>query len=340
MKFIGGDFSNIEGRINAWLAGEQWKIDAFKLYDLGVGPDVYNSSFERAFGRPVQDKSDRQLGKIQELALGYQGGVGAYLKFVQTYQMRIELLIEPVRLITPPSIWESTLRDYNSATDKNNLLEEQWAAIKIIVRNWREAHPATKQSWYDLEAAGVEAVTNPDVVISVYNGRVRYLSNRNFLFCQSPSGHVISYPQPYMRVVETEYVRIGEMWINTDEYLAHEIELFRDLGFPFKKRKKNVVWFWGMELETKRWRTTYLYGGHQCENIVQFVAGCILKGAMKKVRAAGYSIRLHSHDEILALCKDEFGNKMKFEQLMQIDEPWLAGLPLVAKAWEDKRYMK
>jgi DNA polymerase len=340
VKFVGGDLSNIEGRVNAWLAGEEWKLQAFMMYDWGLGPDLYDVVYERSFGRFPNDKEERQLGKIQDLASGYGGGVGAYLKFVKTYKMDLSRLPEPVKNVTLPATWEKVLTEYDGAWDKNELPRETWTAIKILTRNWRNAHPAIVQSWYDLEDAVISAVSSPNVTQYVYQGRGQYRSDGNFLYCCLPSGRVISYAQPYVRWTEQEYVKIGEEWRKTDEFFEYELEIFKLMGFPFKTKGKNVVWFWGMELETKRWRTTYLYGGHLCENFVQAAARCILDRGMIRVAHAGYNIIMHSHDEIVAWVRDNFGNKTEFERLMTIKEVWLAGLPLAAKGWEDKVYMK
>jgi DNA polymerase len=340
MKFFVGDLANIEGRVNAWLAGETWKIQTFYFYDWGVGPDVYNVVYKRSFGRFPNDKEERQLGKIQDLACGYGGGVGAYLKFVMTYKMKLSTLVEPVKRVTDQATWEKVLLEYDNAFDKHELEREIWAAVKILVRGWRNGHPAIVQSWYDLEDAVIGAVSEPNVPFYVYNGRGQYMSDGNFLYCCLPSGRVISYAQPYVRWTEQEYVKIGDTWRMTDEFFEYELEIFKLMGFPFKKRGKNVVWFWGMELETKRWRTTYLYGGHLCENFVQAAARCILDRGMTRLAAAGYPIIMHSHDEIVAWVQDNFGSKAEFERLMTLPQIWLAGLPLSAKVSEDKRYMK
>jgi DNA polymerase len=125
-KLVIADLSNIEGRVLAWLAGEDWKIEAFKLYDRGEGPDLYKVTAGRILGKDPFDvtKSERQTqGKVPELAGGYGGGLGAYRKM---------------------------------GGDVFNAMDDD--AIMEIVQAWRKAHPATKKLWYDTEGAVRSAV--------------------------------------------------------------------------------------------------------------------------------------------------------------------------------------
>lgn len=125
-KLVIADLSNIEGRVLAWLAGEQWKIEAFKAYDRGEGPDLYKVTAGRILGKDPFDvtKEERQnQGKVPELAGGYGGGLGAYRTMGgETF----------------------------NAMDDERIME--------IVHAWRKAHPATKKLWYDVEGAVRDAL--------------------------------------------------------------------------------------------------------------------------------------------------------------------------------------
>ena len=86
-KLIGGDLSNIEARVNAWLANERWLLDAYQAQDEGHGVDLYKLSYARAFGTAIEDIDfeQRQIGKVTTLACGYQGSVGAYVGMGKGY---------------------------------------------------------------------------------------------------------------------------------------------------------------------------------------------------------------------------------------------------------------
>lgn len=173
-KFVVADLSNIEGRMAAWLAGEQWKLDAFKAFDTGSGADLYVVAYARSFGVSVEDVLDnkkngdgsmRQIGKVQELSLQYQGGPNAFCKMA------------------------GSLADTLSEDEING-----------IVQAWRKAHPAIKGTWYDLEAAARAALRAPGESFEV-KGALRFDSltddfGLRWLRMRLPSGRFICYCNP------------------------------------------------------------------------------------------------------------------------------------------------
>ena len=159
------DLSNIEGRVLAWLADEQWKIEAFKLYDRGEGPDLYKVTAGRILDKDPFDvvKLERQnQGKVPELAGGFGGGLGAYRKM---------------------------------GGDVFNAMDDD--AIMEIVQAWRKAHPATKKLWYDVEGAVRSAVRAPDESFEV-RGLLRIDSAKgpdsvDYVRIRLPSGRYLCY---------------------------------------------------------------------------------------------------------------------------------------------------
>lgn len=178
-KLVGGDFSNIEGRIAAWLAGETWKLQAFRDYDAGTGPDLYRVMASRILEKSVDriDKPDRQLwGKVPELACGYQGGFAAFQRMGAKYGVRL-----PESKVMP------------------------------IVRGWREGNPRIVAAWGELQEAALNAVSAPGCVVTALGGRISYVVANGFLFCKLPVGRVIAYVSPTIEWKTKEVTIDGEL---------------------------------------------------------------------------------------------------------------------------------
>ena len=287
-KLIGGDFSNIEGRVNAWFAGEHWKLDAFRAYDAGEGPDLYRVMAGEILDKTPTDisKVERQTtGKVPELACGYQGGLKAFQKMAYTQD-------PPVRV-----------------TD---------AEARSIVRLWRDRNPGIVASWSELQDAAIQAVEARGCIVPVLGDKVRYVADAKFLYCKLPSGRVIHYPSPSVS------------WKEKVVTIDDEEIVLRNRG----------VTFYGVDSVTKRWGPQDLYGGMQCNHIVQGTARDLMVEAMFAVEKAGYPIVLTVHDELLCEVDEDFGSVEEFESLMGELPVWAEGLPLVAQAWSDKRYVK
>ena len=164
-KLVGGDYSNIEGRVNAWLAGEDWKVQAFADFDAGGGHDLYVLAISKALGIDPNsvDKPLRQQGKTMELALGYQGGVRAFQKMAANVGLYVT--------------------------------DERADELKL---GWREAHPAIVKSWYALQDAAIEAVRRPGLKVPCCDGKIIYMVARGILWCRLPSGRPLAYVGPHI----------------------------------------------------------------------------------------------------------------------------------------------
>ena len=155
-KFIVSDFSAIEARVIAWLAGEQWRMEVFKN-----GGDIYCASASQMFHVPVvkhgQNGHLRQKGKIAELALGYGGSVGA-LKAMGALEMGLSE-----------------------------------AELLPLVKAWRESNPNIVQLWWDVDEAVMAAISRKSAT-EAHDIRFQYKSG--MLFITLPSGRQLSYVKP------------------------------------------------------------------------------------------------------------------------------------------------
>ncbi len=156
-KFIVSDFSAIEARVIAWLAGEKWRLDVFNSHGK-----IYEASAAQMFNVPIEtiDKGSplRQKGKVAELALGYQGSVGA-LKSMGALKMGL---------------------------DEEELLP--------LVNQWRSSNSKIVQFWYEIENKVKEAIANRSTVRIKDNLKAIYRSG--ILFIELPSGRRLAYPKP------------------------------------------------------------------------------------------------------------------------------------------------
>lgn len=313
-RLVAADYSNIEGRVLAWLAGEAWKLDAFKAADRGDGPDVYKITAGDLLGKVPKDitKGERQdLGKVPELASGYQGGHGAYIKMGATGAV-LARIVAATRAVTSPEAWQKAENRFDA---RSPLTVEEWTALRIVIDRWRAKHPMIKQFWKDLESAAMEAVVHKGRQVNV--GRVAFRVVGSFLWMQIPSGRAICMPYPAITWKEMS-------WLDDD-------------GEPVFKE---VVSFKTVDSVTNQWVTAYCYGGQLSNYATQGTARDIMAEAMPRVEAAGYPVVLSVHDELVCEVDEDFGGADEFEKLMTVLPKWADGLPVSAEAWEGARYHK
>lgn len=161
-KLVSSDLANIEGRFLAWLAGEEWKLRAFREYDAGIGPDLYYVGAAEVLGIKIEDVTADQRqaqGKVPELACGYQGAVGAFQSMARIYG-----------------------------------LEMSDARALEIVKAWRRKNKKIVDLWYEAERAAIRAAEQPGLRVEAADGKLVFQRDGSWLRMRLPSGRCLCYP--------------------------------------------------------------------------------------------------------------------------------------------------
>lgn len=349
-KFVVADYSNVEGRGLAWLAGEETALDTFR-----AGLDIYCVTAGKMFGMDPDDikknfKEIRQIGKACELGLGYEGGVGAFVTFAKNLGLDLIEMAKTMDGTFPDHIWAATARGYEWARiqeakrpphpgEKDDrpsyiLDKKVWRTCDAIKRMWRESHPETVAFWRDLKDGILAAVRNPgrefwagahlrrngERAIRIWRTVEFDSSGRKvpgwWLCMELPSGRILSYPGIGVSVTK-ETDEDGR--VNTNVRIKYQ----------------------GENQLTRQWTTLYTHGGKACENIVQALCRDLLAYAMINVEGGGYPIVLSVHDELVCETPDTPEYTVgELEKLMCALPEWAEGFPLVAEGQELKRYAK
>ena len=308
-ELIVADWSNIEGRVLAILAGEGWVIEAFREFDtrltvdgawiefldsykeiyewaldekkkeITLGPDLYIKNYASTFNISEKEvtKLQRNIGKILTLSLGYQGSIGAWRKMT------------------------AGNRDLPFFSDEE---------IKEIVMMWRGANRNIVKLWHSLHKASILAVQNPG---QPYLGTpmgcppVIYSYQEGYLICQLPSGRNMFYPKA--RLEETTFGGLEVVYSCV------------------KNGKAKDVW---------------LYPGILAENVTQAVARDILTHSLVELdKLQGIKIAAHVHDEVVCNRKLTSTTTLRdMERIMSTPPEWAKGWPLAVKGWSGPRFKK
>ncbi|MBU3100689.1 MULTISPECIES: DNA polymerase [Clostridium] len=184
-RFIVADFSAIEARIIAWLAGEKWRMDVFATHGK-----IYEASASQMFKVPIEEITKgsplRQKGKIAELALGFGGGAGA-LTAMGALEMGVEA-----------------------------------SELQQLVTAWRIANPNITKLWWDIDKAAIKAVKDkmPQTI-----GGIHIEMRSGILFITLPSGRKLSYIKPRIEInkfgregITYEGIGTSKQWCRIDTY--------------------------------------------------------------------------------------------------------------------------
>jgi DNA polymerase len=298
-EFVFPDFAGVEARWNAWLFGEEWKIQAYK-----EGRDMYVETYARAFNvdpKTVTPKQ-RQVGKILELSMGYQGGVGAFVKMATTSRLDLRDLLQAD---IPADIRAEAEQNYLVATQqrKGKLDPDIWVVCEALKILWRNAHPKIVAGWRDLEYCAKQAVRNPGEIHGLAKRRIMFKVEGLWLVMRLPSGRKVRYFKPRF---------------DKDDKLIYE----------------------GVDTVTRQWGTTSTYGGKICENEDQ--GGCrdLLVEAMLAFEERNWPIVMHVHDEpVLEAPKGMLPDDVVTSIMCRVPD-WAHGFPLAIEGHRGPRYRK
>ena len=315
-RLIAADYSSIEARGNAWAAGEEKVLQSFRN-----NLDLYKVAAADLFGKHYDDitKAERQVGKVEVLFFGYQGGIGAFSSAAVGYGIDLEAL---PGIVAPRATRKELDGPYGARAlaasyvtrNPDSMSINAAIACDIIKRKWRADNPAIAASWKEYHNAAFGAVSEPGNVFTfrkaAYRTWVDPIGNK-YLLCQLPSGRMLFYFDPQIRDVLASW---GE--------------------------KTTAVTCKVVDAKTKQWSRRPIYAGLLCENFIQAICRDIMTEAQLRVEKAGYSIVLHVHDELIAEVENGHGSLNEFESIMGELPSWAGGFPIVAKGWEGNRFRK
>ena len=275
---VSGDLGQIESRVLAWFAGEQWKLNGYAQFDAtgDKSIEIYRVVAHRMLQKttPVSaiTQAERQIGKAADLAAGFGGGPGAWRKLVE----------------------------HETRTDDE---------IKLIIRQWREAHPAICRFWKELARAIRVAIRSGQPILVAPAPRppiVAAFADGN-LTLTLPSGRAITYPQA--RLVPGK---------------------FED-GDPDVQFMDNARGQWK---PYRGWFGTFI------ENVVQGCARDLLAAAIARFEARDIPVVFHCHDEVTCEVPKGAITEAEFLNVLLEAPEWAAGLPLGGKVHSGTHYLE
>lgn len=324
-ELIVADYSAIEARGVLWAAGDQRALDVFRR-----GEDIYCDMASTIFGRTITkaDAKERQVGKAIILACGYSMGANKFLQTCRAQGMVFEMeLIN--QLVSPAKyreIEEAILKlpmvYFKDGITKADMPELVMA--KFLVDSYRAKYSMVVDLWNDCEEAAMWAIEDHMAWKAVKDpakrkkkvwrkaGPVAYKVVGSFLFCKLPSGRMLAYAHPSLRMAKTSW-----------------------------GQEKLTIHFMGVNSMTKKWGRQTTYGGKLVENIVQAISRDMMAYAMVIVEEdPRYDLVLTVHDEIVTEVDEGTGSVEEFEEMIIQKPDWAEGFPMSAEGWRGKRYRK
>ena len=301
-RFVVSDFSAIEARVIAWIAGEDWRLEVFKN-----DGDIYCESASHIYHVPVVKHGVngelRQKGKIAELALGYGGAVGAMKQMDTT----------------------------------GSVPEEEMAGI---VRQWRAESPAIVRFWRQCEQAAIKCISGEGpqkIKIKEYDPE-RARENEEIM--DAPYGTFSNYFNTGAEPVEFKMKKTDKASVLSIKLPSGRPIAYWDPKVIETEMGPRITYM-TQNQTTRKWERCETYGGKLAENIVQSVARDCLAEKMKLLESMGYPVVFHVHDEmIFDIPKTDTRAAEIVDRVMSEPIDWAPGLPLKGGTYECDFYRK
>lgn len=375
-KLVVADLANIEGRFAAWLAGEEWKLQAFRDYDTLIpgefdekgkpkrlGRDLYVRSYMESFN--ITDESlvgfdERQIGKVEELMFQYGGGVGAWITGAATYRIDLPTMTEQVYDTIPKWALDEAA-DYLQYRYSEHLGAHEARLAKLKKR----AEDGTINKDEFIEKAETSLKRAEELCV-----KARYLlTEKTFIVCDAikrlwrkKHPEISSYWKELENIIRAAIENPGQRFtarklvIRRDgAWLRIALPSGRALCYPSPawdltveakdgKPTKHYSGFsyMGIDQYSKKWQRISSYGGKVFENCMQAGSCDQLLECQPMIEAAGFEIVLDVHDENVCeapIDRDDLSEEL-LSSFMCADLGWNAGLPLAAAGYSAQRYKK
>ncbi len=369
-KLVVADLANIEGRVAAWLAGEGWKLQAFRDYDTIIGKDakgkdirkghdLYILSYAGSFNVPpesVPPKGDeRQIGKVCELMFQYGGGVGAWITGAATYGIDLVAMTEQVY---------DTIPDW-AIKEAQNFLEWLYEGVdakfmKALMKlpegddagEWKLIQQRDEAKLKKRYGLPEKVFVTCDAIKRLWRKAHPQISSywkeleEAVRFAINNPGVTIDCRKLKVRR-KGGWLRIG---LPSGRCLCYPEPRIEPSKVPSKVDPSKMVnnpiagaiTYVGLSQYTRQWERIETYSGKIFENVVQAVACDQLSEPMPAIEEAGFEIVLHVHDEDVTEAPEDRDdlNADRLGELMCSPLGWNEGLPLAAAGFEADRYRK
>lgn len=333
-ELIEADYSGVEAVGAAWLAGEEWLLEAYRAKARGEeGIDSYKALVHRFFGIPIEEINNhwRQIGKVVRLSFQYGAGVGGLVTMAANYNMDLDAIAPLVLERATPEQLKKADKMYRRAvlTAKDyGLARDTYLACDTLKQLYRDAEKRVTHVRYEIEKAITEAIENPGTPFAA--ARCTMFYQPGLLAVVLPSGRRLLYWRP-------EYIYVKDIDPETLEEKKRKTLTFmtpRGKGW-IREKAWNGLWFNNIDQGT-------------CADILRDGLHAVHEDTLTVPRIAAYlatlppeqrtAIVLHVHDAVTTDTPKGSYSVERQTRIMVGAAKWAVGFPLAAAGWVGPRY--